>query len=119
MTACGTQLSVACWTTAANFLSGKRLIRFEQEGEMRSISDEIYIIRRLNYGIVKGKKVKVLEGAVTKHIDIARFRRGNGNTGPWGTVANWGVRVWMAGRGLLQKYWGGLNAPRWPWLPRR
>ncbi len=68
---------------------------------MRSISDEIYTIRRLNYGIVKGKKVRVLERAVMKHIDIELFQRGNGNTGPWRTVTDWGVRVWLSGCGLL------------------
>lgn len=83
---------------------------------MRSISDEIYIIKRLNYGIVKGKKVKVLEGAVMKHLDIEHFQRENGDSGPWRIVADWGVKVWMTGRGWLQRNWGSLNALHLPWL---
>ena len=38
---------------------------------MKSISDGIYVVKRLNYGIVKGKKVKVLEGVVTIEFRIS------------------------------------------------
>ena len=86
---------------------------------MKSISDEIWIIKRLNYGIVKGKKVKVLEGAVMKHLDIERFQRWNGDTDPWRMVADWIARVWMSGRGWLQRYRGGLDWLHLPWLSGR
>ena len=86
---------------------------------MKSISDGIYVVKRLNYGIVKGKKVKVLEGVVTQHIDIEPFKRGNGDTEQCRMVAHRSLSLLISGRGLLQRWRGGLNPLRLPWRSGR